>query len=1087
MRGIFFLTLHFSLCLRRVFWALRKFILLERKAIREDVDCFREMQSFRTELSSGSDQTKGFASFLEKYLLEEDQSPPVSASPQERRKVRRKSEPPKLDIAPPATLPSKASQLLGLGASSSQPIPTDSPSNPRRSGSFATPQESSPVLPSKATTLLGLSQSPNAFESAGARPNSIAAMAEERGPISPTKERRRSRGGSAESTQSEPSAFYDGSLILSCDPEDIAEQLMYIDFELFRRTQINEYCCSSFSKESPKANSVAALVEQANRLSRWIATAVLNPRIDRATRAKILSKLITLLDCLKARNNFASLVTVFSTLESHAISRLKKTWKLVKKAKREIVKRYGDLIKPMSNFSGYRELLNQAELPCVPYIGITTKDMVSIEELPTYVSPPGSTRSSVSLSTSESTADADVVTPTSTGGEAMPAGDSATKSDSGKSLLVQIAAAVVPSTPRSAERCVNWAKMQMISRVLNNQVVKFRTGTFYPSCQRPEIFAELNFLENDALVAKLVHHDDFNKLSDEIEPRASDSPTLPSSPVPAGASSATSEPVLSFLAKRKADATATTRRQSSGSLTLSFTEPTISGDSDGESDDSAGSAESASSTGSQKSVKSRISTRRTELPPRKVGSQVHFSEDSGELQTNRAIAKQLTNVLYTISNTSSVHNRMKTHPWFFQLRPSSLCLSTLHTVLNMDSSRALSPRSAPLSQINLPALFASLMSITLEDSSVCCIVDHSIPKTSSDSLQAGSSSRSKTVPPGLSSSSSALFPGLRSIHLERRSLSMIDSGAHMLVGAEQHLVIALTYFAMACRAAITSGTPLSPAGPPNSSLHLYVRDDDDDEEGDSDSGDEISSGDDHSASLSPSRTARVRLSVSEGPISSSSRAKRAEASLDDIAEHDDFLDDDLDDLLLSTSEAKPMYIPVPAAASSIMKHCERYLPSLKIKLTCQRFFPAERDSDSPSSKPHLILNMSFSAGWWAPIASAHNVASPSSFTLVSASRSSSGSNSRRGSTSKRDDGKDKKDKSSRHGSRSSHRRPLHSSAGAESIHAPGSQSAEFAGAFVTNISLESIPPPSGPVGGESSPRLSDSAPSVSISSTTSEI
>jgi hypothetical protein len=41
-------------------------------------------------------------------------------------------------------------------------------------------------------------------------------------------------------------------------------------------------------------------------------------------------------------------------------------------------------LKPMSNFSGYRDLLAAASAPGVPYLAVVTKDVISIEEMSTY-------------------------------------------------------------------------------------------------------------------------------------------------------------------------------------------------------------------------------------------------------------------------------------------------------------------------------------------------------------------------------------------------------------------------------------------------------------------------------------------------------------------------------------------------------------------------------------------------------------------------------------------------------------------------------------------------------------------------------
>jgi hypothetical protein len=146
-----------------------------------------------------------------------------------------------------------------------------------------------------------------------------------------------------------------------------------------------------------------------------------------------------------------------------------------------------------------------------------------------------------------------------------------------------------------------------------------------------------------------------------------------------------------------------------------------------------------------------------------------------------------------------------------------------------------------------------------------------------------------------------------------------------------------------------------------------------------------------------------------------------------------------------------------------MKHCEKYVPGVKMRLTCQRFSSAaDKDTEAAggASKSHMALNLRISAGWWAPLTSVNNIAQPSSFTHV-ASKSASSSIKRNGS-SKREDGekKDKLKEKSRHGSSSrSHRRgSLHNSTGSEVPAAPVSAVVEFAGAFITTSSLPEASP-----------------------------
>jgi hypothetical protein len=242
-----------------------------------------------------------------------------------------------------------------------------------------------------------------------------------------------------------------------------------IDMESFKRTQVHEFSFSSYSKQGWKENGLAAFIEHTNRLSRFVAGAILNPKISTERRAKLISRLLSVMESLQARNDFAALMTIYFTLSSTDIVRLKKTWKLVPRVKVDQFNSYDELLSPISNFSGYRELLAFAELPCVPYTAVTTKDMVAAEEMPTKVAAPA---------------------------------------EAGQ------------APPESPVMRINWNKMKTIAKLLSTQISRFWNGYYGATHDAPELVAHLNLLQNDVLTSKLPESDNFHILSDEIEPRS---------------------------------------------------------------------------------------------------------------------------------------------------------------------------------------------------------------------------------------------------------------------------------------------------------------------------------------------------------------------------------------------------------------------------------------------------------------------------------------------------------------------------------------------------------------------------------------
>jgi hypothetical protein len=83
-------------------------------------------------------------------------------------------------------------------------------------------------------------------------------------------------------------------------------------------------------------------------------------------------------------------MTIFMALNLFAISRLNESWKNIPKSLRSLFKEFEARLKPSSNFSGYREMLNSARSPCVPYLAVMTKDLAALDEMENEIERPDS-------------------------------------------------------------------------------------------------------------------------------------------------------------------------------------------------------------------------------------------------------------------------------------------------------------------------------------------------------------------------------------------------------------------------------------------------------------------------------------------------------------------------------------------------------------------------------------------------------------------------------------------------------------------------------------------------------------------------
>lgn len=130
-------------------------------------------------------------------------------------------------------------------------------------------------------------------------------------------------------------------------------------------------------------NSVARYIEHTNMTTRWLASKVMHSNSPRV-RGKLLSYFVRLMDLMKDRQDYTGMMNIFTTLNTNSLWKLRKSWKYVDNKRGKTFTRFEAMIKPMSNFSGYREMLAHTKVPAVPALAILTKDMVAIEEMPTW-------------------------------------------------------------------------------------------------------------------------------------------------------------------------------------------------------------------------------------------------------------------------------------------------------------------------------------------------------------------------------------------------------------------------------------------------------------------------------------------------------------------------------------------------------------------------------------------------------------------------------------------------------------------------------------------------------------------------------
>jgi len=89
---------------------------------------------------------------------------------------------------------------------------------------------------------------------------------------------------------------------------------------------------------------------------------------------------IDILACTFKMENFHGTVGILAAIESASVSRLKRSWELVDKDKKEILSEIKSQFSAIGNWKVYRESIPQATLPAIPYIGVSLSDITFIDD-----------------------------------------------------------------------------------------------------------------------------------------------------------------------------------------------------------------------------------------------------------------------------------------------------------------------------------------------------------------------------------------------------------------------------------------------------------------------------------------------------------------------------------------------------------------------------------------------------------------------------------------------------------------------------------------------------------------------------------
>jgi RasGEF domain/RasGEF N-terminal motif len=170
-------------------------------------------------------------------------------------------------------------------------------------------------------------------------------------------------------------------LILEVPAQIISDQLTAIEWKLYTKIEPVELLSQHWSKEATQhlSPNLIAIISRSTRISHWTATMILS-QSDAVYRTKMLEKMIELCQCLRAMNNFNTLMGIVAGLNLACVSRLNLAKKKVSSTRVKAFKAIMQSVSPEGSHKLYRQALSEARAPAIPYLAVALMDLTFIDD-----------------------------------------------------------------------------------------------------------------------------------------------------------------------------------------------------------------------------------------------------------------------------------------------------------------------------------------------------------------------------------------------------------------------------------------------------------------------------------------------------------------------------------------------------------------------------------------------------------------------------------------------------------------------------------------------------------------------------------
>eukprot|EP01094_Clydonella_sp_ATCC50884_P025531 TRINITY_DN6747_c0_g1_i1.p1 TRINITY_DN6747_c0_g1~~TRINITY_DN6747_c0_g1_i1.p1 ORF type:complete len:651 (+),score=144.26 TRINITY_DN6747_c0_g1_i1:320-2272(+) len=187
---------------------------------------------------------------------------------------------------------------------------------------------------------------------------------------------------SSKRKKSKKAKGYTGSFnMLDMDPILVARQLTLIEAEMFQQIGPMEFAGQGWSKADKETTSpnILKMIRRFNHVCAWVAFEILGYQ-EVEKRALVLARFIIIGQEFLSLRNYNGVMTIVSALQQVPIYRLKKTWNILPGKLWDIWDRMYGLMDSACNFQAYRETLEKAQPPCIPYLGTILTDFTMTDD-----------------------------------------------------------------------------------------------------------------------------------------------------------------------------------------------------------------------------------------------------------------------------------------------------------------------------------------------------------------------------------------------------------------------------------------------------------------------------------------------------------------------------------------------------------------------------------------------------------------------------------------------------------------------------------------------------------------------------------